>query len=94
MVAQDPQTQQACPSPGAPAALALPATLAPGALVLVLRCVHCAPTQASTVLCGGCGAALVSPLDGPYVATASAILDWVILIHDMLKEQQAQEVAP
>jgi hypothetical protein len=62
-------------------------------LILLLRCAHCPPTQASTVLCTCCGEPLQSPLDAPYDATASAILDWVIAMHDQRCGQQTgQEV--
>jgi hypothetical protein len=53
-------------------------------LVLVLRCAHCPPTQASIVVCGGCGEPLAEPLDRPFDLAASAGVDVMTLVHDLV----------
>lgn len=47
------------------------------------------------VVCGCCGQPLASPLDAPYTPEASAIVDWLIALHDQrCTPQPGQEVMP
>ena len=64
-------------------------------MFLLLPYMHCVPDQSPTVICGGCGRPLMSPLDGPFDPAVSTALDQIITLYDRMCECHiATEVLP